>query len=158
MVCERRYEEMVRLLLEFTTTPGTLGVLAAHEGDNYVGFNRHGIALGIVPNRTYAGVPRMYASAVRTVVSKLETDFTVEVRLLSLTCEVNYSDAALLTQTQCGSGHDSDAGGSALCKAAKRGDTHAQQWDCPHHDCCSGSKDRRGPLAGLLGEAADAAS
>jgi hypothetical protein len=82
MVSERRYEEMIRLLLEFTTTPGTLGVLAAHEGDNYFGFNRHGIALGIVPNKTFAGTPRMYASAVRTVVSKVETDFTVEVRLL----------------------------------------------------------------------------
>ena len=49
------YEEMIKLLLDFTTTPGTLGVLAAHEGDNYYQFNRHGIAMGILPNKTFSG-------------------------------------------------------------------------------------------------------
>jgi hypothetical protein len=110
MVSERRYEEMIRLLLEFTTTPGTLGVLAAHEGDNYFGFNRHGIALGIVPNKTFAGTPRMYASAVRTVVSKVETDFTVEVRLLlsftsvgrrNALCKLVFLSSSILDARRC---------------------------------------------------------
>jgi hypothetical protein len=168
MVSERRYEEMIRLLLEFTTTPGTLGVLAAHEGDNYFGFNRHGIALGIVPNKTFAGTPRMYASAVRTVVSKVETDFTVEVRLLlsftsvgrrNALCKLVFlsSSSQMLILIRFGSPYYA-AGGSALRKATKQGDTHTQRWDCPHNDGCGGSKDRRGPLAGLLGKAADAAS
>ena len=103
-------DQMIRLLLEFTTTPGTLGVLAAHEGDNYFGFNRHGIALGIVPNKTFAGTPRMYASAVRTVVSKVETDFRVEVRLLlsftsvgrrNALCKLVFLSSSILDARRC---------------------------------------------------------
>ena len=55
-------------------------MIAAHEGDNYFQFNKHGIELGIVPNKTYAGTPRVYAPALRTVISRHEKQFTLQVR------------------------------------------------------------------------------
>lgn len=69
-----------RAIEPFCWRIGTLGVIAAHEGDNFFSFNKHGIELGIMANKTYAGTPRVYAPALRTVIARHEKRFTLQVR------------------------------------------------------------------------------
>ena len=109
------YEEMIKLLLEFTTTPGSLGVLAAHEGDNSFQFNRHGIAMGILPNKTFGGTPRVYRPAVRTVVSKLEKTFEFQAAVLSATRPTS------VTLVLNGAAH-----AMAVVSDARTGEAHSQ--------------------------------
>ena len=78
------YHRMITTLLEITTTPGELGMLGAHEGANWPSaFGVEATRLGIMPNRSYVGTPRIFRPAVRTVVSKSEPSFTIEAAVLS---------------------------------------------------------------------------
>jgi hypothetical protein len=115
------YEEMIKLLLDFTTTPGTLGMLAAHEGDNYFSFNRHGIPLGVVPNNTFNGTPRVYRPAVRTVVSKDEKMFELQAAVLSAA-----PPTTVKLTIQGMSGKPSDVRVMALVRDARTGEAHSQ--------------------------------
>eukprot|EP01043_Picozoa_sp_COSAG02_P008957 COSAG02_NODE_297_length_25355_cov_78.632998_8_plen_99_part_00 len=76
-------------------------MIAAHEGDNYFQFNKHGIDLGVVPNKTYAGTPRVYAPALRTVISRHEKQFTLQVRSGSYVIRSECQVHATLLLTQC---------------------------------------------------------
>ena len=78
------YAKMITLLLEFTTTPGELGMLAAHEGANWPSkFGKVPSALGMSLNQTYVGTPRIYRPAIRTVIAKTESSFYIEAAVLS---------------------------------------------------------------------------
>ena len=73
------YARMMTLLLECMTTPGTLGMIASHETANWPSkFNPPVQQLGkwldkatmasLALPTTYSGAPRLFPSAVRTVV------------------------------------------------------------------------------------------
>jgi hypothetical protein len=80
------YSQMITRLLEFTSTPGQMGMVGAHEGANWpTAFGREAIALGIVPNSSYTGAARIYRPAVRTVISMHEPSFLMEAAVLSAT-------------------------------------------------------------------------
>ena len=87
------YEEMMTLLLSFTTTPGELGMIAAHEGANWpsvfggkhaAAFRAAGTNMSMVlPRARYMGEARMFLPAVRTVISKAERSFALDATVLS---------------------------------------------------------------------------
>lgn len=88
------YARMITLLLETTTTPGTLGMIAAHEGANWPSVFGAAVAplakflppevmQTLSPSRAYGGAPRLYRSAVRSVVASEEGTFELEVVVLS---------------------------------------------------------------------------
>ena len=89
------YTSMITFLLSCASTPGTLGMLAAHEGANWPSkFGSVIAGLGqFLPNSTmqtlqpphdYRGAARLFPSHVRTVVAAAEP-FEVEVTVLSAT-------------------------------------------------------------------------
>ena len=81
---KEEYSLMMQLLLEITDSPGELGMIGAHEGANWPSqFGTHAIPLGIVPNQSYTGTPRIFLPALRTVVSKVEKLFVIQAAILS---------------------------------------------------------------------------
>eukprot|EP00931_Biecheleriopsis_adriatica_P092982 TRINITY_DN66730_c0_g1_i1.p1 TRINITY_DN66730_c0_g1~~TRINITY_DN66730_c0_g1_i1.p1 ORF type:complete len:878 (-),score=119.34 TRINITY_DN66730_c0_g1_i1:50-2683(-) len=88
------YTKMITLLLEMASSPGTLGMLAAHEGANWPSklgtlvtplskFLAPEVMATLMPPHAYVGAPRLYRSAVRTVISRAERVFQMEVVVLS---------------------------------------------------------------------------
>jgi hypothetical protein len=92
------YSKMMRLLLQFTASPGELGMLAVHEQINWLTFNRSLASLlnsapgtglspddiaALQPTRGYTGAPRIFQTTVRTAISRDEPGFTVEATVLA---------------------------------------------------------------------------
>lgn len=89
------YTEMMTLLLQFTTTPGELGMLAAHGGANWPSkfgavvnalsaYLDNATMQSLQPPMTYAGPPRVFRNAVRTVLSaSLDLEFKLAATVLA---------------------------------------------------------------------------
>lgn len=145
---------------------GTLGVIAAHEGDNYYSFNKHGIELGVVANKTYAGTPRVYAPAIRTVISRHEKRFTLQVRSDSyiyyiILYQCGLARVALVLSASWYWSQLWCPGGGALCCATDGRDlgSHWRTWVAESlHGCRARPKNWSDSLANLFGVSADATS